>query len=104
MRSDPKVVSAEHIRSVFARYVQLVTAGDVDAIAQLYAVDATVEDPVGSPVHRGRDAIRAFYRASAGSVDLVLEGRVRVAGTRGRRQWWHGSEPIRRCTSKRSMS
>jgi steroid Delta-isomerase len=73
-------VTAEHVRHVFQRYCELVTAGDFDAIANLYAEDATVEDPVGSTPHRGRDAIRAFYRASAGAVRLELEGRVRSAG------------------------
>ena len=72
--------TAEHIRSVFQRYVELVTASDFEAIANLYAEDATVEDPIGSEPHRGRAAIREFYRASAGRVRLALEGRVRVAG------------------------
>jgi steroid delta-isomerase len=77
------MVTAEHIRAVFARYCELVTRSDCDAIALLYAPDATVEDPVGSPPHRGREAIREFYRASAGAVRLELEGRVRVAGNAG---------------------
>lgn len=77
------IVTAEHIRSVFQRYCDLVTQGDFEAIARLYAEDATVEDPVGSPPHRGRTAIREFYRASAGNVELVLEGRVRTAGREG---------------------
>jgi steroid delta-isomerase len=72
--------SPEHIRGVFQRYVELVTASDFEAIARLYAEDATVEDPIGSAPHRGRAAIRDFYRESAGRVRLVLEGRVRVAG------------------------
>jgi len=76
-------IDAEHVREVFQRYCELVTAGDADAVAALYAEDAVVEDPVGSEPHRGRAAIRAFYRASAGSVTLELEGRVRVAGGHG---------------------
>lgn len=76
-------VTPEHVRHVFQRYCELVTAGDFEAIARLYAEDATVEDPVGSTPHRGRDAIREFYRASAGSVRLELEGRVRSAGNEG---------------------
>jgi len=75
--------TAEHVRGVFQRYVERVTAGDVDAVVALYAPDASVEDPVGSPVHRGHDAIRAFYEASRGSVRLELEGRPRVAGSQG---------------------
>lgn len=76
-------VSADHIRAVFERYCALVTQGDFEAIAGLYADNATVEDPVGSSPHRGRAAIREFYRGSAGMVHLELEGRVRSAGNEG---------------------
>jgi steroid delta-isomerase len=76
-------ITADHVRHVFARYCELVTRGDFEAIALLYAESATIEDPVGSEPHRGRDAIREFYRASAGSVRLELEGRVRAAGREG---------------------
>jgi steroid delta-isomerase len=75
--------SAEHIRTVFQRYVDLVSAGDYEATTELYAEDASVEDPVGSPAHVGHDAIRAFYKASAGSIRLALEGAVRTAGIEG---------------------
>jgi steroid delta-isomerase len=77
------MVSAEHVRAVFRRYCELVSAGDFESIARLYAEEATVEDPIGSEPHRGRDAIREFYRGSAGAVALELEGRVRVAGPHG---------------------
>jgi len=76
-------VTAEHIRDVFERYCELMTKGDFEAIARLYAEDATVEDPVGSTPLRGRAAIREFYRASVGAVRLELEGRVRSAGNEG---------------------
>jgi steroid Delta-isomerase len=78
--SQKTTLTAEHIRDVFQRYVELVTRGDFEAVALLYAEDATVEDPVGSEPRRGRAAIREFYRNSAGKVRLELEGRVRVAG------------------------
>jgi steroid delta-isomerase len=81
--ADSNAISAEHIQRVFQRYVDLVTDGDIDGIVELYAADATIEDPIGSPVHRGRDAIRAFYEASRGSVRMALEGRVRTAGNEG---------------------
>lgn len=46
------------------RYLELVTAGKTDEVADLYADDATVEDPVGGgEVHIGREAIRGFYGA-----------------------------------------
>jgi steroid delta-isomerase len=43
------------------RYLELASQGKADDIAELYADDATVEDPVGGEVHIGRQAIRGFY-------------------------------------------
>ncbi|OBF57106.1 steroid delta-isomerase [Mycobacterium sp. 852002-50816_SCH5313054-b] len=45
------------------RYIELVAKGSADDIVELYADDATVEDPVGGEVHIGRQAIRGFYAA-----------------------------------------
>ncbi|MGV0849779.1 nuclear transport factor 2 family protein [Mycolicibacterium phlei] len=45
-----------------ARYLELVSQGKPDEVAELYAEDATVEDPVGGEVHIGRTAIRNFYQ------------------------------------------
>ena len=62
-------------------YVAAFDAGSADRVAALYAADATVEDPIGSPMHRGREAIRAFYAESMKTgAKLKLEGPVRVAG------------------------
>ena len=74
------MADAEHIRRIYDRYPELLNKGDVEGIVELYAEDATIEDPIGSDLHRGRDAIRAFYRASAGSVTMKRSGPVRVAG------------------------
>ena len=73
------MADAEHIRRIYDRYPELLNKGDVEGIVELYAEDATIEDPIGSDLHRGRDAIRAFYRASAGSVTMKRSGPVRVA-------------------------
>lgn len=74
------MADAAHIRAVYERYPELVTKGDVDAIVDLYAEDATIEDPIGAELHRGREAIRRFYAASAGHVAMKRTGPVRVAG------------------------
>jgi steroid Delta-isomerase len=42
-------------------YLELAAQGRTDDIVDLYAQDATVEDPVGGEVHIGREAIRGFY-------------------------------------------
>ena len=42
-------------------YVRAFNARDLERVASLYAEDATLEDPVGSAMVRGKPAIRAFY-------------------------------------------
>lgn len=62
-------------------YVAAFDHGDSDAVAALFAEDATVEDPIGTPPHVGREAIRAFYAASMQTgAKLKLDGPVRIAG------------------------
>lgn len=62
-------------------YVAAFEAGSADQVAALYAQDATVEDPIGSPIHKGREAVRAFYAESMKTgAKLKLEGPVRIAG------------------------
>ncbi len=74
------MADANHIRQVYERYPEMVTKGDVEGIVELYSDDATIEDPIGSELHRGRDAIRAFYEAAAGKITMKCTGPVRVAG------------------------
>ena len=74
------MADSDYFRSLYERYPGLVTKGDVDGIVDLYAEDATIEDPIGSELHRGREAIRAFYASAAGTVRMKLTGPVRVAG------------------------
>jgi len=74
--SDPAAMEA-----AVHEYVAAFEAGSADRVAALYAADATVEDPIGTPMHRGREAIRAFYAESMKTgAKLKLEGPVRVAG------------------------
>ncbi len=72
--------SKERIREVVDEYVRLVGTGTAAEIVALYAEDATIEDPVGSDVLTGPEAITAFY---AGLEDLEQKTRLlalRVAG------------------------
>jgi steroid Delta-isomerase len=43
------------------RYIELLATGSADELTALYTPEATVEDPVGSGVRCGRDAIRELY-------------------------------------------
>ena len=51
----------EELVSICDRYVELVSNQETDAIVELYADDAWIEDPIGSERKHGRDAIREFY-------------------------------------------
>ncbi len=72
--------TAEQITATVNRYISLVNNGTADDLVELYADDATVEDPVGAVVHIGRQAIHGFYSAMEGvqrQCELVT---LRVAG------------------------
>lgn len=63
------------------RYVEAFAQSDLNIIRELFAEDANVEDPVGTDVHRGIDAVCAFYEGAMGAgPKLVLTGTPRCAG------------------------
>jgi len=77
------VPEPEEIRATVQRYTEVFSAGDKEAYVGLFADDATLEDPVGGGVHRGTDAIRAFWdmtREMTPSIELAVTGPIRVAG------------------------
>jgi steroid Delta-isomerase len=55
----PQKAIAETVK----RYLDLVATGKADDIVTLYAADATIEDPVGTDLRRGQEAIHEFYAA-----------------------------------------
>jgi steroid Delta-isomerase len=68
--------SNERIREVVEAYVDRVANGSADEVLALYADGATVEDPVGTDVREGLEAIREFYAPLEG---LEQEGRLIAA-------------------------
>lgn len=71
--------SHQEMVDVVDAYVSAFDRGDADAVAELFAADAVVEDPVGTPPHVGREAILGFYAASMQTgAKLKLEGPVRT--------------------------
>jgi len=63
------------------KYVDAFEQSSMDLIRELYADNATVEDPVGTDLHVGIDAICAFYEtALASGAKLSLSGTPRCAG------------------------
>jgi len=62
-------------------YIRLFNAQDAQGIADLYADDATVTDPVGTPPKVGKEAILNFYTlAVKNGAKLKLNGPTRIAG------------------------
>lgn len=72
--------TAEQMLALVHGYVDAFDKGDPDAVVALFAEDATVEDPVGTPCKRGHEEIRAFYAGSmATGAKLELLGDPRCA-------------------------
>ena len=72
--------SPEEIRRVIETYVERMCASDVDGILDLYAEDATAEDPVGGTIQRGREALGSFYAGTAPHLQVEITGPIRVSG------------------------
>lgn len=63
------------------KYMKALCGQDLDGIVALYAQDATVEDPIGTPIHTGKAAIREFYsKATSVKLSASLSGELRIAG------------------------
>lgn len=66
---------------VVKKYITAINTDNLDLIKEIYADNATVEDPVGTEQKEGIDAIVAFYKSFFGTgVKLELIGSIRCAG------------------------
>lgn len=74
------MATPEQMSAAVHGYVGAFDKGDPEAVVALFAEDATVEDPVGTPLKVGHAAIREFYTASmATGAKLRLDGPIRLA-------------------------
>jgi steroid delta-isomerase len=74
------IQTSDKVRAVDA-YIAAYNCGDLAAILDVFADDATVEDPVGSPLLVGKDAIATLMgQGVAMRASLALIGAVRCAG------------------------
>ncbi|NQV94310.1 MAG: nuclear transport factor 2 family protein [Sphingomonadales bacterium] len=74
------VTTEDKIKAV-ETYINSFSKGDLEAIVGLYADNATVEDPVGTPIKEGIEAVREFYTGAVGNgAQLELTGTPRCAG------------------------
>ena len=72
---------SQQMQDAVKAYIKLFNDQDAQGIVDLYADDATVTDPVGTPPKEGKEAILAFYTmAVKNGAKLELVGPTRIAG------------------------
>lgn len=57
---------AEKIDAVVDSYIEYLTTGTAEQIADLYAANATVEDPIGADIRDTREQLIEFYSIITG--------------------------------------
>lgn len=61
-------------------YIDSYNRSDLEGIVAVFAGNATVEDPVGTPVKQGHEALREFFRVGVeAGAKLFLDGPIRCA-------------------------
>ena len=78
--------SQEAIAQTVNRYLELLATGTADDVVTLYTADATIEDPAGSDIRRGHDAIHEFYANIQGAKKTEL-AELRLAGSEAAFLW-----------------
>ena len=72
---------SQQMKDAVQAYINLFNAQDAQGIADLYAEDAVVIDPMGTPPKKGKAAILEFYTlAVKNGAKLELVGPTRIAG------------------------
>ena len=76
------MADAETIRATITRYIAAMSAADRDTWIGCFSPDATLEDPVGSGVVTGSEAIGEFFdnaHAMSDAIAMEATGPIRVA-------------------------
>lgn len=60
---------ADKIDAAVDSYIELLNSGTAEQIADLYAPDATVEDPIGADIRDTREQLVEFYSVITGMED-----------------------------------
>jgi steroid delta-isomerase len=68
LTGSPSTGGTQARAAALLAYVERVGRADAEAALELFADDCSVEDPVGTQVHRGRAAVEAFYRGGVGAI------------------------------------
>ena len=68
-------------KRVCETYTRSLEASDLESLLDLFADDASIEDPVGTPLREVKEVLRAFYaEACQGVAKAELTGSPRLAG------------------------
>ena len=81
------MATADDYAKTVNRYLELVANGSADEVTALYAEDATIEDPIGSELRRGRAAIHEFYAAFESAQKQTELVSLRVGGNEAAFLW-----------------
>lgn len=74
------MATAAQMEAAVKAYVDAYNRADLAAIVNLFAIDATVEDPVGTPLKTGHEEIEAFFAVGIEmGAKLTLDGPARCA-------------------------
>lgn len=74
------MASADQMVAAVDAYVGSYNRGDLDGVCAVFAENAVVEDPVGTPPRVGHAALREFFAVGiAAGARLTLDGPVRCA-------------------------
>jgi steroid Delta-isomerase len=80
--------SQEAIAQTVSRYLEFLAKGTADDVLSLYAADATIEDPIGSDIRRGHDAIHGFYAEFQNLKKETELAQLRIGGSEAA-FFWH---------------
>lgn len=72
------MADAAQMEAAVKRYVDAYNRADLAGIVALFALDATVEDPVGTPLKKGHAELSEFFRTGIEmGAKLALDGPIR---------------------------
>ncbi len=72
-------LSAEVLRNTLDAYFAAIAARDPRRIAALFAEDGEIEDPVGSPIRHGRDAVAGLFASGVAALASHVDIKVLAA-------------------------
>ena len=74
------MIDYETAKTACETYVRSLENSDLETLLDLFADDASIEDPVGTDLREGKDALRAHSEACEGVAKAELTGAPRLAG------------------------